>query len=795
MKQFLILVLITFSVLLHGQKNANLSIVVFADSINAPVANATVMIPKFKILRTTDKEGKCFLENLPIGQLGISISFVGFATVQKTIELKDGNNYLEFFLQSEVIPIDEITVTATRGIDRETPVTFSNLSGKEIGYISNSSDITSALTTLPSVSYHSENGNGLGYTYIRLRGFDQRRISVLINGIPQNDPEEHSVYWINFFDLAGSLQDAQIQRGAGAAFYGPPSIGGSINLVTKTGGDNPSLTLETGVGSFNTRRFSLSLGSGILFNNFRLFSRLSRVTSDGYRDWSWSKFWKYFLSATYSDQRQSLNINFHGGPQKDGLAFYGIPKSYNSDPVLRKFNFGIVNRDKEYLNSVQFSLIHDYLLSEKINLHNTFFYTSGDGYFDFDGSWGTHDYFRLDTSFSIPLNTVIRAYVNNDQFGWLPRMELSYNNGKMITGFEIRNHSSLHWGRIESGDGLPLTGEKAQNFYEYRGKKSIYSVYLNNLISFYNQLLLLSDVQIIYQQYRFFGEKYRNHDFTTPYLFVNPKLGLNFNINEFSNLYLSAALTYREPPLKNLYDGESASWGVDPQFNKNPDGTYDYSDPLVKPERLLNFELGQRITASNFRLNANLYWMEFHNEIVPSGGLDVYGQPRVGNAERTRHIGLEIEGVFRLLTGLDIRANLNLSRNRFINFIEYSPAGESLDRKGNYIANAPELIINSSLVYSYSDYLLALYFKYNGKHYTDNSQNPSNTNEDAVTVDPFSVFDLRAGYSFNVFALNINILGEVINIFDIKYLMTGFGLDNFFPAAGRAYYLTVKLNL
>jgi len=187
--------------------------------------------------------------------------------------------------------------------------------------------------------------------------------------------------------------------------------------------------------------------------------------------------------------------------------------------------------------------------------------------------------------------------------------------------------------------------------------------------------------------------------------------------------------------------------------------------------------------------------MEFHNEIVPSGGLDVYGQPRVGNAERTRHIGLEIEGVFRLLTGLDIRANLNLSRNRFINFIEYSPAGESLDRKGNYIANAPELIINSSLVYSYSDYLLALYFKYNGKHYTDNSQNPSNTNEDAVTVDPFSVFDLRAGYSFNVFALNINILGEVINIFDIKYLMTGFGLDNFFPAAGRAYYLTVKLNL
>jgi len=795
MKTFLLL-FIYFIIPVIGifpQQTGNLRINVFSETENNQLANATVGIRNLKLFTTTDESGNAEFLNLPTGEYEISVSFVGYATLKKFVNLDSKEEREIFILKGESIPVQEITVSATRGTERETPVTFSNIGAEEIGKITGSNDLAFALSTLPSVTFHSENGNGIGYTYLRLRGFDQKRISVLINGIPQNDPEEHSVYWINFFDLAGSLEDAQIQRGAGATFYGPPSIGGSINLVTKGGGSVASLAAELGMGSFNTQRFSLSGSSGMLLDHLNFFGRVTRVTSDGYRNWSWSKFWKFFVSASYVDRIQSLKFNFHGGPQKDGLAFYGIPKSYNDDSKQRKFNYGEISRDREYLSSPQFSLLHDIRLSEDVNLHNTLFYFSGDGYFDFDGSWGTPGYLRLDPSSSIPANTVIRAYVDNDQFGWLPRAEMKYNSGKLIAGLEIRKHDSFHWGRLESGDGLPLTGERAPHFYEYKGGKEIYSAYINNLLNLSDSWALLTDLQAVYQKYRLYYELYRGHDFTTPYLFLNPKAGANYNLNDRASFYTSAALTHREPPLKNLYEAESASWGVEPQFETGSNDNYDYSKPLVKNERLLNFELGHRYNNPFMRINANLYWMEFQNEIVPSGGLDVYGQPRVGNAERTRHIGFELEGTYRLFTGLDLHANLNLSKNRYIRFTEYDAAGMPLSRDGNYIANAPEIIINSSLIYNFDRYYIGLFFRHNGRQYTDNSQNPDIAEDDQAVVNAFSVFDIRAGYNFSLLGVGVNLLGEVLNIFDKKYLMTGFGRDNFFPAAQRSYFLTLKV--
>ncbi|MHC1737454.1 MAG: TonB-dependent receptor [Ignavibacteriaceae bacterium] len=788
-----ILIFLMSVVLLNAQQPGSLRVNVYSETESNPLANATVGIGSLKLFTTTDKSGTGELFNIPPGEYEISVSFIGYASIKRFVRIRSAANSEIFILKGEAIPLEQITVSATRGIERETPVTFSNIGDYEIGKLTGGNDLTYALSTLPSITFHSENGNGIGYSYIRLRGFDQKRISVLINGIPQNDPEEHSVYWINVFDLAGSLEDAQVQRGAGATFYGPPSIGGSINLITGTGGDVPSLTTEIGIGSFNTQRLSLSGSSGMLFNHVNLYGRVSRVTSDGYRNWSWSKFWKFFISASYVDQIQSLKFNFHGGPQRDGLAFYGIPKSYNQDSELRKYNYGEISRDREYLNSPQFSLLHDVRLSDKVNLHNTFFYFSGDGFFDFDGSWGTHDYLRLDTSLAIPGNTIVRAYVDNDQFGWLPRIEVKYGSGKIITGLEIRKHDSFHWGRIESGEGLPVTGESAPHFYEYKGSKEIYSAYINYLSSLTDSWTLLTDIQAVYQKYRLYDEMYRSHDFSTPYLFLNPKVGLNFNLNEQVSFYTSAALTHREPPLKNLYEAESASWGVEPQFETGGDGNYDYTKPLVRNERLLNFELGHRFSAPAFKVNANLYWMEFENEIVPSGGLDVYGQPRVGNAEKTRHIGFEFEGRYRIFTGIDLHTNVNLSRNRYIRFTEYDAAGLPVNRNGNYIANAPELIFNSSVVYNFDRYYAGIFFKYNGEQYTDNSQNPDSQQDDGVVVDAFPVFDIRAGYSFPLFSVKVNLLGEILNVLNKKYLMTGFGRDNFFPAAGRSYFMTLKL--
>ncbi|MDD8017842.1 MAG: TonB-dependent receptor plug domain-containing protein, partial [Bacteroidota bacterium] len=132
-------------------------------------------------------------------------------------------------IQYQMTPV---LVTATEAKERETPVTFTNLNKGLISQRYSMQDVPVLLSTLPSMISYSDGGNGIGYNYIVLRGFDQRRLSVTVNGVPQNDPEDHNVYWIDFPDILASASNVQVQRGAGSAFYGPPAIGGSVNIVT-----------------------------------------------------------------------------------------------------------------------------------------------------------------------------------------------------------------------------------------------------------------------------------------------------------------------------------------------------------------------------------------------------------------------------------------------------------------------------------------------------------------------------------------------------------------------------------
>lgn len=792
------LVLLLFlSISLFAQpENAGLQVLVTDENDN-PMTGAIIRLDNYGLYAVTGKDGIGIINNLPPGTYTMRVTYVGYADYMQTIIVRAGEEaQLTLRLNSSIIPLDNVEVITTRGIERKTPITFTNITGEELRSKTRIKSLPMTFRSLPSTNYYSENGNGIGYNYIRMRGIDQRRISVLINGIPQNDPEDHSVYWINFYDLASSLEDIQVQRGAGTAFYGPPSIGGSINLVTKNPSPEGFIAIESGYGSFNTRKLSLAAATGVINDHFSVYLRGSRVLSDGYRNNAGTEFWRFHLKAAYFDEKQSIIINTFGGPQEDRLAFYGIPKEYNGSSELRKTNYGSRLNDREVLNQPQISLQHDYHLSDNITVHNTFFFISGDGFFDFDGSWGTAGYYRLEPGTEIPEDLVMRAFVDNDHYGWLPQIEWKHSLGKLIAGAELRQHRSLHWGRIESGSGLPyeVVGEEAdRRFYEYKGGKNVLSGYVNQMTDLSERLTLNTTVQAVYQTYKIFDEKYIGTEFTTPYFFFNPQAGINYNINSLWNMYSSVSFTMREPPLKNLYDAAESTWGVQPQFERNPDGSYDFDNPLVKPEKLLNVEFGTRFRSLTYRASAVLYWMEFSDEIVPSGGLDVFGQPRVGNAERTRHMGVEFEGGIRLFHGLDLSANLMLSRNRHIDFTEFEDSGSPVKRDGNYIANAPEVIANLQASYRTGAIGGYLALHYSGAHYTDNSVHPDDVPEDEVTVDPYALLNGAVSYTLPFDAAEITLSLDVHNILDSKHLLTGFGRDNFFPAAERNYFLQMKV--
>jgi iron complex outermembrane receptor protein len=226
-----------------------------------------------------------------------------------------------------IVRLPGVEVSTTRAGDRA-PIARTVLRRDEILARNWGQDTPMALGGLTGAYAYSDAGNGVGYSYLSIRGFPQRRISVLVNGVPLNDPESHEVYWIDHPDLLASTAEVEMQRGVGSALYGAASLGGSVNLETAPFTEGPRTSVTLGYGSYETKRLMVEAGSGTLPGNWNLHGRYSRIESFGYREQSDSKLWSYALSARKLLGDHSLRANFYGGPEETHLAYLAIPREY-----------------------------------------------------------------------------------------------------------------------------------------------------------------------------------------------------------------------------------------------------------------------------------------------------------------------------------------------------------------------------------------------------------------------------------------------------------------------------------
>ena len=772
-----------------------------------PLSGVNVTIEGTSLGATTGNDGDYRIAHVAAGTIRLRFSHVGHLPQTVDCTVAEGESTrLDTALMPAVIQGLPVTVTATRGKERETPATFANLERQEIRDRYTTQDIPVLLSELPSSTYYSESGNGIGYTYLNIRGFDARRIAVMVNGIPQNDPEDHNVYWLDFPDLAGTLEDAQVQRGAGSAFYGPPAIGGSVNLVTNDFARERSLEVSAGAGSFGTRRVAASFSSGLVDNRYAFHARLAKIQSDGYRDRSWVDFGSYFVGAIRYDETMTTQLNFYGGPVADHLAYYGIPKEDVTDRQKRRANPIARNEEIENFSQPHCELFHEWRLSPTATLNNTFFCVTGDGSFDYDGSWAPLAYLRITPAYGFDVTgdpdtltlpgALIRAYVANRQYGWLPRITLAHGDGEFIAGAEVRIHRSEHWGRLQWAEAIPAGVPYDYRYYSFNGAKDIVSLYVHDQLRLRPDLAMTLDLQYAYNRYRLYNERFVGTDFSVPYHFLNPRAGLNYNMDGQWNIYLSTAYTSREPRLQDLYDAAEAStpaaWGaVLPQFGTTPAGTYDFNNPLVKPESLFALELGTAFKGGGgaAMFGVNVYWMEFTNEIVKTGRVDRFGQPVTGNADRTRHVGVELTAGVVPVHGLEVTATATVSRNRFVRYADYT-TGTAVELDDNPIAGFPDFLANARLTYTRGPLSFSWFTRYVGKQYTDNFKNPANT------VDRFLVSNASLLYALELPSMDARLEAklQVSNLFDVLYAAHGEG-DQFFVGAERNAFFNLALTL
>ncbi len=742
----------------------------------------------------------------------------------------------------KVYRMPSITVTTLRAEKRRDPVPIETIRRVELQQRYTVQDFPLLLSEAPSILAYSQNGNGIGYSFFSLRGFDQRRVAVFINGVPQNDPEDHNVYWIDLPDLAASTSEVQIQRGAGLVDYGAAAIGGSIHISTLDISQIRGVHLKYGLGlqqyfspfaqkdvlAQNVQKYSIEVGSGLV-NNFAVYARLSQILSKGYRRHSWANLKSYFLSAAHFSERFSTQINIFGGPLEDGLAYTGIPKYFLKDRIKRRENysywegdspetfFGILRRPQEIENFSQphYEILNDWQITDNLSLKSILFYYTGDGFFDFDGSWADAQMLRITPENGFPpnvtiSNAIIRAFVGNKHGGWIPRLQWRHQNGQLTAGAEIRIHRSEHWGKVRYADGLPKGYDPDYKFYSYNAGKDVFSIFARERYQLTTSTLLSGDIQFAYKAYRLFNEKagkqytrYFTVDgdtisgagtiFFIPYFFVNGRLGIRHQINPSLDLFASVAITQREPQRQSLYNAAGSYYGERPLFQSDTSGgrtRYDFSKPLVKPEKLLDIELGAYYQGTRLQLEATAYWMEFFDELVKQGQLDIFGRPIYGNAPRTRHIGIELHGSWTIPLSagqsLQLKGNLSLSRNRLVDYTHYEK-DTAMVLDGNPIAGFPDLLGNLRLTYQDRQWWISARIQYVGAFYTDNFKREDRKN------DPYTLVHLEGTYQFDLAPLQyLRLRLAINNLLNTLYSSFGEGAE-FFPGAERNLYFGIEI--
>ena len=823
-----IITLLLFFSSLFAQK-VNVEGFIKSSEDSSPLFLANILIENTIHGTTTDEKGYFKLSADVGGKSNLIISYLGFE--QKTITIQDflTTDSKTIYLDKKIFTSQTVLVRGALSKSGSSPVSFSQIKKDEIKENYVHQDIPEFLSYLPSTTFYSESGNGVGYNYMSIRGFDQRRISISINGIPQNDPEDHNIYWIDLPDLLENTELIQVQRGAGNGVIGYPAVGGSINIITATHSDKSKYELYSTLGSYNYRKYGVSVSSGLIDNKYSFSTRLSRTLSSGYRDNSWVELNSYYLSTVRFDKNLTTQLNLYGGPLEDGLVYNGLPKWAINNKELRKENYSYwEDADGQYTYTVRrkpteienfsqphFELLNELNISKNITLNSALFLILGEGFFDYDGSWSIfyNDYFRLNENgydpLYIPNGALIRASVENKQWGWIPRFSLKHDNGELIVGAEFRNHISEHWGSINFASNIPPSLEKTYRYYSYEGSKKIMNFFAHENYQFSEKINVLAELQLAYHHYKIANEKYLNNEFDIDGLFLNPRLGINYKFDTAISSYLSFARITREPRLKNYYDAAESSGGAVPQFNVLPGGEYDFSNPLVKPETMNNLELGFVYNKENVNLTLNGFYMLFKDEIVNQGQVDRFGQPVTGNMDETIHMGIELSSNIKLNKYIDITLNGAYSKNfiskgsTFINAINGDVLEVNL--KDNRISGFPDLTFNGIVSFKYKNFLSRFFAKYVGKFYSDNYDEnlstyrilyPGITDYSDNKVEPYFTANLLMSYEFEADPIfqKIKIFAQVNNVFDKLYAAYAIGKE-FFPAAERNIMAGIRIGL
>lgn len=287
-----------------------------------PLSAANVILEGTSIGSVSDIEGWYKIIDVPEGDYTVSVKFIGYETVSKKVKVTAGKKVrLNFKLKSVALELSALEILASRA-DKSTPVAYSNVRKEEIELRLGSQDIPMVLNTTPSV-YSTQQGGGAGDARVNVRGFNQRNVAVMINGVPINDMENGWVYWSNWDGVADATSSIQMQRGLSAVNLATPSIGGTMNIITDPTARNRGGIFKQEYGDGNFLKSTLNFNSGMIGDKLALSGTVVRKIGDGVIDKTWTDAWAYYFGASYqANKNNRFELFAIGAPQRHGQSSY-----------------------------------------------------------------------------------------------------------------------------------------------------------------------------------------------------------------------------------------------------------------------------------------------------------------------------------------------------------------------------------------------------------------------------------------------------------------------------------------
>ncbi|TBV28100.1 MULTISPECIES: TonB-dependent receptor [Flavobacteriaceae] len=817
--QFLsIVVLMLFTTIAFSQSTITGKVI--GSDMNEPLPGANVIEKGTSNGTTTNFDGE-FSITTKASSGEITITYVGYTT--KTIAFNGNQDLGEIILQSSEVGLQEVQIIASVAVDRKTPVAVSTVKAADIELKLGTQEFPEVLKSTPGV-YATKSGGGFGDGRINLRGFTSENVAVMINGVPVNDMENGQVYWSNWAGLSDVTSSMQVQRGLGAARVAVPSVGGTINILTKTTDVEAGGNFYTTLGNDGYKKFGVTYSTGLMDNGFAATVSASKTDGEGYVDGTQFNAVSYFVNLSKQiNDAHKLSFTAFGAKQRHGqrqnrhtIATYRDSergKKYNSDWGYKNGEVAFI--EDNFYHKPQISLNHYWDINDNTSLSTAAYVSfgsgggggtlgsdgevAGDGRSKFTsddyriGEFGPLDFDRIiDENIALGANgstAALRASRNDHNwFGVISTLKTNLNDDLVLLGgLDFRNYKGIHFrevtdllggqfiineDNVNNPTGIARVGDKISYYNDgLVGWVGAFAQLEYDVNEKFNTFIALNASNTSYKRKDYFlytpDDPLRETDRYNFFGF-GAKGGANYRLTDNHNVFVNLG-----------YFEKAADFdAVFPNFN-NEEINED-----AENQKILSFELGYGYRSDKLSANVNLYrtaWRDRTETIGFQLNEDETGFANILGINAV-HQGIEVDFVYRATDKLDITGMASLGDWRWEEDVTgvqiLNEEQEVVDTVDLYIEDTPvgdaaQTTLALGINYKFgADTRLIVDYNYFDRLYADFDPSDRGTEgaPDPWEVPAYGVFDAALTHGFSFGEFDASLTARINNVFDTEYI-------------------------